>query len=247
MFDAANEFEFWGRQAVDHALFAQLALEVPALKVAAGQLHDQMAQTYANRDRVAFLPLLQQSIDFKRQALAQQRAGEWIGWAFPSFIQHMIDEENFALARIQGQEFTPQALIDFWNGERAGETAVTAHLIDPSAPAATARAADASLKFARLTRSRQATPATIAAARALAAQVNQELLSWNPPAQPLSIISQEIRDHVAREGQRFVDTTNLLLRDVQIAPPPPGAVVAPPQPLRPIDIARALGRGRFGR
>lgn len=251
MFDAANEFEFWGRQAVDHARFAQLTLEVPALKAAAGQMHDAMAQAYTARDAARFLQLLQQSIAFKKQALAQQRAGMWIGWAFPSFIQHMIDEETFALARIQGQQFTPQQYMTFWTGERSGEAAVTAHLIDPSEPAATARTSEIALRFGTLART-PAAPATITTARDLGAQVNQELLGWNPPAQPLSIISRELRDHVAREGQRFVDTSNLLLQagaHVAPLPPPPAPTPGPlPRPvLLPVDIARMAGQGRFGR
>lgn len=208
MFDVANEFEFWGRQAVEHAELAHQMLEVEPLRSQALQMRNELGAMYDAQNLGAFLPLLQRSIDFKRAALAQQRSGTWIGWAFPSMVEHMIDEESFALARMQGQPIAPTDLLRFWLHERAGETAVGAHLIDPSALPAVLHLTKTSLRF-RALENAPPSPATALATETLAAQANAELLATTPNSPP-SIISIPLRNHIAREGARCVQTLQAL-------------------------------------
>lgn len=212
MFDAANEFDFWGRQIVEHALIAHLALEEPALKGRALEFHRALKQAYDARDLTTFLSVLQQFIAFKQAALQQQRAGAWLGWAFPSLVQHMIDEEEFFLARVHQQPATVAQIMSFWLKERAGEAEVAAHLIDPSETAAVAKMSEAALRFTQLDRSAAARCDAIVVALAGAAGVkaNRELLAMQPN-RPLSLISPDLKAHVAREGERFVETTQRLL------------------------------------
>ena len=213
MFDVANEFEFWGRQIVEHALFAHLTLEEPALKAQALEMHNALRQAYDARDLRGFTMLTQQFMAFKQAALAQQRAGQWIGWAFPSFIQHMLEEEAFFLSRVANAPSTPQQVLAFWLKERMGEAEVGAHLIDPSEIAAVAKMAETAHTFAtlgRLALGQCNAERVIVASQAAGALANEAVLAMQP-GRPASLISPELKDHIAREGDRFVQTTRQLL------------------------------------
>lgn len=239
--DPNEEFQFWGRQIVEHALFSHLALEEPTLKAAARQTYEQLGAAYQAKNLQEFVRLTNEFIATKQQLVARIQAGEWLGWAYPSFLQHMVEEEQFFLAKLQGP--IPDAVeLNFWLHERRTEAEVTAHLIDPSAKAAVASMMATAKGFNDLENAAQIIPTAphfmpqiVQEAAQQGAAANAALALMKPPAQPLSIIAPDLAMHVHREGERMGAAMAALLG--QVAP-------AQPQLRRPMGPGFAYGYGQ---
>ena len=207
---AADEFDFWGRQIVEHALFTAQALEGPVLKPQAAQLQALLGEAYQKRDLRTFLTLLDRFMAFKRQLLAVQNQ-RWIGWPFPSLLEHMLKEEAFFLAKLRGR-VDPAQEMQFWLEERMGENQVGAHLIDPLETQAVTALNQTADKFKQLlTACRASCAQNVVAASGQVAQEMDRALAGMKPGAPKSVISPVLKDHIRREGQRMVQATQRIL------------------------------------
>ena len=208
--DPREEFEFWGRQAVEHALFAHLGLEGAGEKSAALEMHNALKAAYDARDLEKFLPLLEQSIAFKKQILQRLVGGEWLGWLFPAFVDHVTREEEFFLNRLRGGP-PPAEEAHAWLRFMREHAEFASHLVDTTERQAIMQALALAGDLGGLEHAcQQACSAQLAY---LSAQKGRELdafFTGTTPTKPLSVIHPVLREHVIREGRRFVETMNRL-------------------------------------
>lgn len=206
-----DEFDFWGLQITEHALFVGMSLVDANLRQKALELHQALGAAYNARDLPTFLARLDEFIAFKETGLAQIKAGNWIGWGFPSLLRHMLDEERFFLAKLQNT-ISPEQEMTFWLKERLEENELAVHLLDPVEGGAIAKVATAANQFAALGKRclTGCDPSVIRSAQALGILMNRELAEM-APGRPQSVIPPELKAHVEREGQRFVQTAGRIL------------------------------------
>jgi hypothetical protein len=203
--DPQEEFTFWGRQATEHMMFLSLGLESAGVRPQAHALYQAMQASYDSGDAPRFMGLLQQALSFKRRLRARLYAGEWLGWIYPSFVDHTIREEEYFLARIAGS-IAPQTEVAAWlrfMGEHAG---FAGGLIDPSEKATVRAAIDKSDAFDALrgTCEAGACSGQLLTLSALRGQELDQFFSGASSTKPLSVIHPALLQHVIREGRRFV-------------------------------------------
>lgn len=119
-----DEILFWlGQQEREHMFFLVLGLQDPALQTEATRLLRAYEEAAHRRDVRALLVLAPSSQALKKAVLqaAQER---WVGWLYPSFVEHMMEEIDYALARTR-RDLLPRDITCFWAKERS-ETASTA-------------------------------------------------------------------------------------------------------------------------
>lgn len=207
---AANEFEFWGRQATEHALFLQLGFEDPALKAYWQQMYEALKAAYEQGDVNAFMVLLDQSVTAKQELLKRLHAGEWLGWLFPTFVDHVTHEEEYFAAKLRGS-IASNIETGVWLRFMAEHAEFASHLVDTTERAAMMKALELAGQFHGLEAAcMRDCGASLAA---LSAQKGKELdafFTGTTPTKPLSVIHPVLREHVIREGRRFVDVMNRL-------------------------------------
>lgn len=213
-----GEFAFWGNQATEHMLFMHLGLEDPVLKQQALDLYTQMKAAYDRRDVAAFLPLLDQAMTMKHRVLTRLLAGEWLGWIFPTFVDHTLREESYFLSKLQGS--VPQTAETMaWLRFMAEHAEFASHLVDTTERAAMLHALTLASDLNGLESA--CTQSCGAQLAALSAQKGRELdqfFSSMTPTKPLSVIHPVLAAHVVREGRRFVDTMDRLSGVSQASP-----------------------------
>ncbi len=140
---AEDDVAFWSWQFGDHGFFIAMGMVTDA-KLAGtpytireyGFLVEQawfnFRATYMNNPSQAlpYLPdLLLNTQRYKQTILARLRAGEWLGFVYPDFIDHVLDELNRFIKR-QGASPSATAL-SFWTDIVEEHLAFDAHNLDP--------------------------------------------------------------------------------------------------------------------
>lgn len=216
-----QEFEFWGRQATEHALFMHLGLEDPALKKQALDIHNGLKSWYDTLQLDPFLKNLETSMAFKRAVLARLNAGEWLGWLYPDFVDHVLREEEYFLAKLSqgvggGRGMPANIETATWLRFMGEHAQFAAQLVDPTEAQAMSRAAALARRFEGLHAG--CTHSTCGPQMvALSERAGRELdafFSGMKPAKPKSIIHPVLAAHVVREGRRFVETMRGMLAGV---------------------------------
>jgi len=159
-FSIEDEIFFWARQMMEHALFLYLGLEddknklknealelnkewenflndkFPFIKI--NEIPEKVFLTQDDESKIHIKGsldmvnnLIGKTIKFKTNVDNMLKSGKWIGWIYPSLIQHMLDEANYFKKKINGDEYTIDNEIEFINHHHEGELSVTAQLIDP--------------------------------------------------------------------------------------------------------------------
>lgn len=93
-----DDIQFWSRQMTEHGLFLNLMLEEPTLKAQALQLHQLWQNVMLGQADLGMA--LDELIAFKQDLIARQTRREWIGWALPSFIKHILMEAEYFKSRL---------------------------------------------------------------------------------------------------------------------------------------------------
>jgi hypothetical protein len=214
---AANEIDFWARQMSEHALFAHLGLEDPALKQTALETHQALenfrAKFNQNPNDIdhmnSLLPLLKAEREFQVGGLKAIESGKWIGWIFPLFLNHITLELDYLVDKLNGIKYTPKEEVLFWNRINSEHAAFAAHLLDPSERELFLKADKMSVKFDKIPKSEKEMMIR------LSLKASKELDKFNKTAQAAgktvkSIIHPVLLAHVIREGERSIETlTNL--------------------------------------
>lgn len=148
----ADDLQFWSRQMTEHALFLRLLFADPALASEAGRLHEDWYAASAFAAPPDLLPLLDRLIDFKERVLARQARGDWVGWAWPSFVQHILFEARYFRARLLPRGTTADEDYRTWLRVVQDHAAVGPKLVDPMAEPYADRARDAASQLGDLQR-----------------------------------------------------------------------------------------------
>lgn len=215
-----DDIRFWSRQLAEHALFLHLGLEVEPYKSRAGDLYqhwiallDELRSTESTEAAKGMLwrPVVDLA-RFKQAVLDRQRAGEWLGWLFPLFVDHVLRELQYFVARVWGGGLPPtETYCDNVTFMRE-HAEFAAHLLDPSATELIAPAEGLAEAFASLKPGCAGlTPGYVTlgrqAGRDLDAYLRTQPVS---AASGRSVIHPVLAEHVIREGERFLQTMDEL-------------------------------------
>lgn len=138
-----DDIQFWTQQLTEHELFLHLLLEEPKLKAQALQLHKLWQSGGPLSARVDEL------IAFKEHVIGRLKAGEWLGWALLSFVEHILYEAQYFRARLSGG-YSSQKELGTWIRIVKDHADVGPKLIDPQANGYAAQAAPLSAQLGAL-------------------------------------------------------------------------------------------------
>lgn len=214
--DPLDDIHFWSRQLTEHALFLHLGLEVEPYKTRAKALHDDWHRAREALTSATSLDAAKSIVsaptknlaDFKTEALKQQRDGKWIGWLFPLFIDHMLRELGYFVARVWLGGLPPDQTYCANVSFMQEHAEFAAHLLDPGAVELIAPARAVAGEFKSLHEGCFAlTPTLIELGRKAGGELD-EYLRTQPisAAHGRSVIHPVLANHVIREGQRFLAT-----------------------------------------
>ena len=127
-----DEVRFWLNQDREHNLFYALGFQREDLRAEAMGLHDAYAEAQARDDLGAGLAILVRDQAYKLAAKARLDAGEWLGWLWPLFVDHIRREGDYFLGKLQGEMLSDTDECTTWLTFMAEHAAFAAHLLDPS-------------------------------------------------------------------------------------------------------------------
>ena len=126
-----DEILFWlGQQEREHMLFLAMGIQDPALHAEATRLLRAYEEAAQRRDIRGLLALAPSSQALKK-AVLQAAKERWVGWLYPSFVEHMMEEIDYALARTR-RDLLPRDIACFWAKERSETAGVVAKWLDPT-------------------------------------------------------------------------------------------------------------------
>lgn len=230
-----SEAEFWTRQLCEHSLFlhlmiedADLAKRAKALELAFENVRKLLPGKTAPEQANSLTFPVHELRALKTEILDRQLRGEWLGWAWPRFIEHVRAELDYAWSRIVGMPQDPQTELCTWLGFMADHAAFAAQLLDPTEAEKIRQAlmienhlADAGCQCVPEPIAPPDVPvsgcqaSTLATLLTLSKQRGQELDAYFKnlgvgTSKVRSIIHPVLAIHVVREGQRFLGTIERL-------------------------------------
>lgn len=228
MMPVADDIDFWSRQISEHALFMSLGLVDKDLKRRAEGLHNSWEAFRRGPRRVNdAIPLVLTTQDFKTHVLTRLNAGEFLGWLFPLFIDHIRREGDYFLAALRGQKFDPCTETQIWLTFMAEHAAFASHLLDPSEAEQIRRALELQSQLGALFHNCESTIGE--QLKMLSLKSGQDLdayfngLGIGKPGGAKSVIHPVLAEHVVREGRRFLQTMQMLQPAASMAAMPPMA------------------------
>lgn len=160
LYPVIDEIFFWSRQMKEHMLFLHLGLEntnnnntfkaacyemykkwdkfisnvFPAKKINADTLTLSLESLNKLGDKIPHREvnkLIEATIKLKSEIVQVLKEGKWIGWIYPSLIEHMIEEAIYFSRKINGPRYSLDEEMKYISHHHDGELSVTAQLIDP--------------------------------------------------------------------------------------------------------------------
>ena len=237
----AEDIEFWSRQLAEHALFMRLGLEDPVLKARAEQLHQAWKMfRQGPRALLEAIRLVHALRDLQLEVHARLVRGEWLGWLWPLFVDHIRREGDYFLGTLQHTGRDPVSECQIWMTFMAEHAAFAAHLLDPSEADKIRQALQAQGQFGELFRSCASgvNDQLLALTQRSGADLDEYMtgLGIGKPGGAKSTIHPILAEHVVREGRRFLQIVEVLQRATlasSTAPPAPPAVPTEPAPSTP--------------
>lgn len=205
---AKDEVDFWARQMSEHALFLSLGLEVPELKQRGTELHkrwEEFRNNYTSETIDEVFPLLDELKAFKTQVLQTLMAGDWIGWIYPRFAQHVLLELKYFVDKLNGRKMTDDQEAEFWNTINGDHAGFDSHLLDPTERALVEQADALSKRFQTI---KSENEMFIQISLYAAHELDQfhKTAKKAPKGAIKSIIHPALLEHVIREGERGIQT-----------------------------------------
>lgn len=212
---------FWPRQMEEHALFLSLGLEDPALRAEAARERDRWRKFRARRregpaEAAEALALAADLRALKVRVHDRLAAGEWLGWLFPSFVDHIRRELDYFTAALRrarrpepgGSARRASEEMCSWLMFMMEHAAFAAHLLDPREVRLVLRARALIGDFGRLHAACGGADAQLLslserAGRALDAYFVGSGLGT---ARARSVVHPALAAHVVREGRMFLRT-----------------------------------------
>ena len=131
----------WSRQLSEHALFLSLGLVAAPELAREAQKNRDAWETFRAKgtsgadQRPAAITLATELASIKGRVLDRLEKGEWLGWLFPTFVRHMLQEllwfTQSLESAVTGSPRDAKGDICSWLGFMAEHAAFAAHLLDP--------------------------------------------------------------------------------------------------------------------
>lgn len=205
-----SEASFWGNQIREHMLFLKLLLVDPNDKDVVTRLEKQweaaLAQLKRTHSAEVIRSLLDDTISYKKGLLAELQAGTWLGWAYPSLVEHILQEAEFLRQRIWGPQPDAQRVYDLSLKLSGDHALLIVHLLDLGETKLVADGTQAATELYGLREAKSPEEAVLAE-RELAIWIRQQNIGYGKTS-PLSIVPQVLSDHIIREQLRFVSMTS---------------------------------------
>lgn len=203
-----DDIQFWGQQVTEHAMFMGMMLEDPQLQNEAVMMQGAWEQVLATQNPNQIVEMLNYTIPWKQNILARLKSGEWLGWALPSFVEHITFEEQYFLARLTSGT-TAKSDLDAFTKIVKEHAMVAPKLLDISQPDAIAKADSVvNVMTALQTTCAGFTPNCVQSAQQSFAYADMFFQRDVPTT--LNIIPPALAAHIVREGQRGLLISNLL-------------------------------------
>lgn len=194
-----DDIQFWSRQMREHALFLSLMLEDVALKAQAVRLQNLWRAVETGQDRN--LPAaLNEIILFKKVVLDRLMKGEWLGWALPAFVSHILFEAEFFRARVFHSTTAQQDLTAMVRIVKE-HTQVAPKLLNPGQPSAETEAATLATRLAKLQSACSSSFFGECSSRQADLAQADTFFRVKVP-QRLNIVHPVLLAHIVREGER---------------------------------------------
>lgn len=204
-----TDVAFWARQFSEHALFFSIGIEDATLRAQAARLHKTWEAARPSLTAQTIVPLAANLREYKVGLFDRLNRGQWLGWIFPTFVDHTRRELDLFLAHLQGPVPAQRDCTE-WLRFMAEHAAFAAHLMDPIEAGQIRQALAAVGKLQQLQ-------------TACARGVNQTLVEMSKRAgegldgyvttelpRAKSVIHPVLATHVLREGRRFIYTMKRL-------------------------------------
>lgn len=197
-----DDIAFWSNQMQEHCLFLNLMLEESTLKQDALELRSLW---YNSNDTMASLDSL---IQFKEMILNRLQNGEWLGWALPSFVSHILREALYFRDRLTVGT-SVQGDFNAFTTFVMEHAQVGPKLVDPVASRFDAPAAQAANSLLQLQKAcRSLNDGCLQEANQIISSVNDWVQSVPPN---LSIINPILAAHILRENNRGIQVNTRIL------------------------------------
>lgn len=226
--DTMELIRFWSRQLSEHALFMQLGLDPADLKKTADDLHSQYEKfrgtipaDVASPDQVT--ELTAKSVElatslrgFETEVYDRLSGGEWLGWLFPTFVDHIRREGDYFITSASGGGPTGMPLVAnklcTWLGFMAEHAIFAAHLLDPAEVTLIAQGKALSERFQELGDScRSMEPQLLGLSKRCGDQLDLYFTQNGIGTGSVSsVIHPVLALHVVREGRMFLRTLQAL-------------------------------------
>lgn len=208
--DPVNESEvvFWARQLSEHALFLHLGLEPVALRARAWQLHQDWERIRPSPSIPTFLEQAAALRAFKVEVLETLQKPRWLGWLFPTFVDHLRRELDLVVVRLTTGVSASKDMCA-WLRFSAEHAAFAAHLMDPTEAARVAKAIALTREFLRLGQGCSAVGPQLLTLSQRAGHVLDKFVENEVP-KARSTIHPVLGVHVLREGRRFLRVVDAL-------------------------------------
>lgn len=210
-----DDIDFWSRQLSEHALFMHLGIDDKRLKGEASRLHNQWENYRRGPQTVPdAIALTLETRDFKMEVHGRLVAGEWLGWLWPLFVDHIRREGDYFLGKLQGEMLSDAEECKTWITFMGEHAAFAMHLLDPSEAARIGQALVLLGNFNQLWQgcgtamNQQLLSLTTRSGQDLDAYLKD--LGVGKPGGARSIIHPVLLSHVVREGHRFLQTMQAL-------------------------------------
>lgn len=205
-----TDVDFWARQFSEHCLFFALGIDDARFKIPSQQLHQAWEAARPALDLPTALSLAGKTRDLKTEILSTVNTGKWIGWIFPTFVDHTRRELDLFVAHATGRSVSRTQDATEWLRFMAEHAAFAAHLMDPIEAAKIRAALDVVGRMSRLQNAcrRGVTDTLLALSNEAGQQLDGFVANQLPRAK--SVIHPVLATHVLREGRRFLYTVNKL-------------------------------------
>lgn len=222
MADTLELIRFWSRQLSEHCLFLELGLEPQDLRNEAQARHadweafrvtlpaqasPQEVQSLVNQVKPMAMSLRQ----FKTRIYDRLRAGEWLGWLFPSFVGHIRAELDYFVVHLNGSVMKAglASISDelcTWLKFMAEHASFAAHLLDPEERLLIKQAQALQEKFEELEDGCKSMEVGFIVLSQRAGVLLDQYFTGNGIGTPQveSIIHPVLALHVVREGRMFL-------------------------------------------
>ena len=216
-----DDIEFWSKQLSEHVLFISLGLDNKELKRRAEALHQSWENFRKGPRRVPdAIALVMATRDLKTEIHARLLNGEWLGWLWPLFVDHIRREGDYFLGALQGTKFDPATECQIWLTFMGEHAAFAAGLLDASEAERIHQAIALQGRFSELWKGCGAAMneqlASLTTRSGMDLDTYFSALGVGKPGGAKSIIHPVLAEHVVREGRRFLQTMQML----QAASPP---------------------------